>query len=90
MAELWAALGDRSTDGLSFWSENGEDVLSDAFARVECRDAGGPLEFPTLEDVREFVAATSNRAHLADAVGSLPEPFVTRCSFVVFVAETAA
>ena len=90
MDELWTALGDRSTDGLSFWSENGADVLADAFASVERRDAGGLLEFPTRASVREFVAATSNRAHLADGVSDLPEPFRTRSSFVVFVAHTAA
>jgi SAM-dependent methyltransferase len=89
MEELWTALGDRSTGGLSFWSENGEAVLAEAFARVECRNAAGTLEFPTRASVREFVAATSNRAHLADGVGALPEPFRTRSSFVVFVAETA-
>jgi len=90
MDELWTALGDRSTEGLSFWSENGAAVLADAFASVECRDAAGVLEFPTRASVREFVAATSNRAHLADGVSDLPEPFRTRSSFVVFVAHTAA
>jgi SAM-dependent methyltransferase len=89
MDELWTALGDRSTDGLSFWSENGAAVLAEAFASVECRDAAGVLEFPTRESVREFVAATSNRAHLANGVAHLPEPFRTRSSFVVFVAHTA-
>jgi SAM-dependent methyltransferase len=89
MAELWTALGDRSTDGLSFWSENGGAVLGEAFTSVECRDAGGVLEFPTRASIREFVAATSNRAHLADGVSDLPEPFRTRSSFVVFVADAA-
>ena len=90
MNELWTALGDRSTDGLSFWSENGAAVLTEAFASVECRDAAGVLEFPTRASVREFVAATSNRAHLANGVTDLPEPFRTRSSFVVFVAHTAS
>ncbi|HSC90896.1 MAG TPA: class I SAM-dependent methyltransferase [Gaiellaceae bacterium] len=89
MAELWDALGDRSTEGLSFWSENGEEVLRGAFDRVERRDAGGRLVFPTRTSIREFVAATSNRAHLADEVAALPEPFATRVAFVVFVAARA-
>ncbi len=56
---------------------------------VECRDASGTMEFPTRQAVREFVAATSNRAHLAGGVERLPEPFTTRIAFVVYVAETA-
>jgi SAM-dependent methyltransferase len=89
MRELWDELGDRSTEGLTFWSENGEDVLRSAFADVECRGASGTMEFPTRQSVREFVAATSNRAHLSGGVERLSEPFTTSVAFVVYVAETA-
>jgi SAM-dependent methyltransferase len=89
MRELWDELGDRSTEGLTFWSENGEDVLRSAFAHVECRGASGTMEFPTRQSVREFVAATSNRAHLSGGVERLSEPFTTSVAFVVYVAETA-
>lgn len=89
MRELWDELGDRSTEGLTFWSENGEDVLRSAFPHVECRGASGTMEFPTRQSVREFVAATSNRAHLSGGVERLSEPFTTSIAFVVYVAETA-
>jgi SAM-dependent methyltransferase len=87
MAELWEAVGDSATRGLSFGRDNGEDALRKHFAEVERRDAEGTVVFPDRESVRQFVAATITRAHLADQVPEIKKPFRARTSHVVFVAR---
>lgn len=90
MAELWQAVGDSATRGLSFGRDNGEQALQKHFAVVERRDAEGTVVFPDRESMRRFVAATITRAHLADRVPDVKEPFQARTSHVVFVAHKAA
>jgi SAM-dependent methyltransferase len=89
MAELWQAVGDHATRGLSFGRDNGEQALRKHFAEVERRDAEGTVVFPDRESVRRFVAATITRAHLSDRVPEVKEPFRARTSHVVFVARKA-
>ena len=90
MAELWQAVGESATRGLSFGHDNGEQALRKHFAEVERRDAEGTVVFPDRESMRRFVAATITRAHLADRVPQVTEPFRARTCHVVFVARKAA
>jgi SAM-dependent methyltransferase len=90
MQELWDLLGGEVTAGLSFDCENGEATLAPHFATVERRDANGTVVFPDSVAMREFVAATTTRSHLADRIPELTEPFHTRSTHCVFVAEKAA
>jgi SAM-dependent methyltransferase len=89
MAELWEAVGDTATRGLSFGRDNGEEALRKEFAEVERRDAEGTVVFPDREAMRRFVASTITRAHLSDQVPAVNEPFRARTSHVVFVARKA-
>jgi SAM-dependent methyltransferase len=85
--EVWRLVGGEPTRDLSFWSENGEERLRKAFSSVQRRDAEGTLVFPDAQTLREYVAATITRAHLAENVPELEEPLETRSAHVVFVAE---
>ncbi len=87
LSELWDAIGATATSGLSFGGDNGEAALRRHFAEVERRDAQGTVSFPTRDSMRHFVAATITRAHLADRVPDITEPFRARTSHVVFVAR---
>jgi len=87
MVELWTLLSDASTSGLSFDHDGGAEVLGAHFGRVERHEALGTVVFPDRESMHVFVAATTTRSHLADAVPELAEPFRTRCAHTVFVAE---
>jgi ubiquinone/menaquinone biosynthesis C-methylase UbiE len=90
MGEMWQLVGGEPTHDLKFWSENGAEALQRHFARVEQRDAGGVIEFPDRESIREYVAATITRAHLADHVpADVKTPFRSRSCHCVFVAEKA-
>ena len=84
MGDLWDLLGVPSTHGLSFGHENGLEILERHFANVRRHDAVGTVVFPDSASMREFVAATITRAHLADRVPVLTEPFRTRCAHVLF------
>ena len=90
MQELWDLLGGEVTAGLSFACGNGHAALEPHFLRVERRDAEGTVVFPNQASMREFVAATTTRSHLAVRVPELVEPFHTRSRHCVFVAEKAA
>ena len=85
--ELWNLVGGEPTRGLSFGSENGEERLRKAFSSVERRDAEGTLVFPDAQTLREYIAATITRAHLAENVPELEQPLETRSAHVVFVAD---
>jgi len=87
MVELWALIGDAPTSGLSFDHDNGAAILGERFGKVERREANGTVVFPDREAMRKFVAATTTRSHLADAVPELTEPFPTRCAHTMFLAE---
>lgn len=90
MQELWDLLGGEVTAGLSFACGNGRAALEPHFAHVERRQADGTVVFPDQVSMREFVAATTSRSHLASLVPELAEPFHTRSKHCVFVAEKAA
>jgi SAM-dependent methyltransferase len=89
LSELWDLIdpdvGPR--DPLTFTRENGKELLEPSFKHVERRDADAQLVFPDTASVREFVASTIDRAHLAPRVPELSEPFVATTRHVVFVAE---
>jgi SAM-dependent methyltransferase len=87
MAELWDLLGVPSTHGLSFGHENGLEILERHFVHVRRHESVGTVVFPDSATMREFVAATITRAHLADRVPVLTEPFRTRCAHVIFTGE---
>ena len=87
MGELWDVLGTQATHDLSFGYENGVEILERHFANVQRREAIGTVVFPDSATMREFVAATITRAHLADRVPELTEPFRARCAHVIFTGE---
>jgi SAM-dependent methyltransferase len=89
LAELWDAVGDSATRGLTFGGDNGAEALVRWFTDVERRDAKGTVVFPDREAMRRFVAATITRAHLADRVPETEGPFRARTSHVVFTARKA-
>lgn len=85
--EVWALLGGRSRQPLSFTRENGEALLQPFFTRIERRDIDGELVFPDTEALRTFVASTIDSAHLAPEVPAITEPFRGTTRHVVFVAS---
>jgi ubiquinone/menaquinone biosynthesis C-methylase UbiE len=89
MVEAWRLVGGEPTHNLTFWSENGAEVLGEVFPRVERREAEGTLVFPDPQTLREFIASTITRAHLAENVPDFEGPLATRSAHVVFVAEKA-
>jgi hypothetical protein len=84
---LEVGCGGEPTRDLSFWSENGEERLREAFSSVGRRAAEGTLVFPGAQTLREYIAATITRAHLAENVPELEQPLETRSAHVVFVAD---
>ena len=89
MGELWTMLGGEATSGLSFDHDNGAAALEPHFATVVRHEANGTIVFPDAESMRTFVAATTTRSHLATKVPELTEPFRTRSTHTVFVADKA-
>jgi SAM-dependent methyltransferase len=85
--EVWALLGGRSRQPLSFTRDNGEALLQPFFTKVERRDVTGELVFPNTEALRTFVASTIDSAHLAPDVPEISEPFRGTTRHVVFVAS---
>lgn len=91
MSEMWQLVGGEPTHDLKFWSENGEEGLARHFPRVERRDASGVIEFPDPGAMREYIAVTITRAHLAERVPEdVQVPFRTHSRHCVFVAEKAS
>ncbi|MGH3104154.1 MAG: class I SAM-dependent methyltransferase [Gaiellaceae bacterium] len=90
MAEMWELVGSESTSALTFWGPNGAEILARTFVNVERRDAEATVVFPDSRTMREFIAATITRAHLAERVPDFEPPFRTRSSHLVFVAEKPA
>lgn len=88
-SELWALIDDGRGpwETLSFSSENGAELLGKHFDHVEQRDLEATLVFPTTDSMREFVASTIDRAHLAPRVPELTEPFRATTRHAVFIAE---
>lgn len=91
LAELWQLIeGVAPRSPLSFGRGNGAEVLRRHFGRVEQRDIATPVVFPDTASVREFVASTIDRAHLAPQVPEITEPLRATTLHAVFVAERAA
>lgn len=89
MAELWSLIqGVGPRDPLTFGRGNGADLLRRHFSRVEQRDVETTVVFPDTRTMREFVAATIDRAHLAPMVPEIEGPFRATSLHAVFVAET--
>ena len=90
MSELWDLIeGVGPRDRLSFSHENGAELLQRHFATVEQRNVSATLTFPDTTVMRDFVAATIDRAHLAPQVPEIAGPFKATTRHVVFVAERA-
>jgi SAM-dependent methyltransferase len=90
MSELWALIeGIGPRDALSFSHTNGAELLKRHFATVEQRDFEAAVVFPDSESMRDFVASTIDRAHLAPLVPEITEPFEATTRHVIFVAEKA-
>jgi SAM-dependent methyltransferase len=89
LAELWDLIDPalEPREPLSFSHESGAALLSRHFEHVERRDAEATLVFPSTGAMREFVAATIDRAHLAPRVPDLVEPFRATTRHAIFVAE---
>lgn len=87
MVELWQLLGGTATSGLSFDHDTGGAALEPHFAKVDRREANGTVVFPDAAAMRAFVAATTDRSHLAANVPDVHEPFRTRSAHSVFVAD---
>jgi SAM-dependent methyltransferase len=87
MVELWEMLGGAPTSGLSFDHDTGGAALAPHFATVDRRVANGTVVFPDSEAIRSFVAATTDRSHLATNVPEVDKPFRTRSAHSVFVAD---
>jgi SAM-dependent methyltransferase len=88
-SELWELIGDGAEprEPLSFNSDNGAELLGRRFAQVERRDVEATLVFPTTVSMRDFVASTIDRAHLAPRVPEITEPFRATTRHAIFVAE---
>jgi len=70
-----------------FSGDDGSELLGRHFARVEVRDAGGVIRFPSRETVLDYIeSATGVFGHPAH-VPDFELPLVVRMHPVVFVAE---
>ena len=89
LAELWELIDPAREPGepLGFNELNGDALLAPHFEHVERRNADATLAFPSSASMRDFVAATIDRAHLAPNVPDLSEPFRTTTRHAIFVAE---
>ena len=90
LPELWGLLGPRAARAHPFNAENGGDLLSRHFARVERRDARGTVTFADWAAARRYVANSFSRRELTDELPRFDGPLVCSRLTVVFVAETAA
>jgi SAM-dependent methyltransferase len=89
LSEVWELIdpGLEPRAPLTFNHGNGAALLGERFGRVERRDVEATLVFPNTASLREFVASTIDRAHLAPRVPELTEPFRATTRHAVFVAE---
>jgi len=86
--ELWELIGcNEPRSPLSFNRSNGKALLERDFSSVEQRDVESHLVFPDSASIRTFVAATMDRAHYADHVPEIHEPFRATTLHTVFVAQ---
>jgi SAM-dependent methyltransferase len=88
LAELFAFVGAAGFT-LTFEGENGAELLSRHFARVERRDAYGSVTIRDAEAIRAYLRSSERLAEYADDVPDLDAPLVARRRNAVFVAEKA-
>jgi SAM-dependent methyltransferase len=87
--ELFALAGAQRFE-LTFHGENGEELLTRRFERVERRDAGGTVTLRDAETIRSYLRSSERLARYAEEVPELDEPLVARRRQAVFVAEKAS
>jgi SAM-dependent methyltransferase len=88
VSELWDLIVcDEPRSPLSFNPLNGATLLGRFFSSVEERVVEAQLVFPDSDSIRTYVAATIDRAHYADRVPEIHEPFRATTRHTVFVAE---
>ncbi len=86
--EVWDLIGCKEPRSpLSFDRERGKALLERHFSSVEQRDLEAQLVFPDSESIRMFVASTIDRAHYADQVPEIHEPFRATTLHTIFVAR---
>jgi SAM-dependent methyltransferase len=88
LAELWTALGVeyRTTE---FRSENGADILSRRFERVDRHDIETRARFRDRTTAAGYVASLGREGIPGSLAARLPEPFEARGAPTVFAAWTA-
>lgn len=90
LSEMWDLIGGVGPrDPLSFSHTNGAELLKRHFASVERRELEADVVFPDTDSLRDFVASTIDRAHLAPLVPEITEPFHATARHAIFVAEKA-
>jgi SAM-dependent methyltransferase len=85
LAEMYELVGAERV-ALPFGGENGRELLSASFARIERRDADGTVTFTTAEAIRRYLRSSERLARYADGLPELARPLVARRRPVVFVA----
>ena len=85
-SELWSLIGS-SPPPLPFDVASGEVILRGRFAEVEVRSGEHALVFPSVEEVRDYMASTIAMAAQVGRVPDIEGPFRTTRTFAVFVAS---
>ena len=86
LLEVWELVGVDHAP-LPFGAENGEEILSRHFARVERRDVEGTTTFPHASAIRAYLGSFERGVPLARAVPAVVPPLVARRRVAVFVAD---
>jgi SAM-dependent methyltransferase len=86
LRELWQLVGAPDMSDYTFTRESGGAILAAYFGAVTRHDVDACVCFPGRREVREYVAASLGRAHLAEHVPDDLGPFRARTSQAVFVA----
>lgn len=87
LLELWQLIGaPPDMSDYTFTRESGRAILAGHFGDVTRHDVDACVCFPGSREVREYVAASLGRAHLAEHVPEDLGPFRARTSQAVFVA----
>jgi ubiquinone/menaquinone biosynthesis C-methylase UbiE len=90
LPELWQPFGERAARIHGFAAEEAEEILGRHFAWVERRDAQGTVTFADWAAAREYVAASTSRADLADELPRFDGSLRCKRLVSIFVAESAA
>ena len=90
LLELWRLVGAadaRLARDVVFSAENGADVLSRHFARVELREAHGTVTIRDRDSIVRYLRSSEAwRDYVDELPGEVPAPLTARRSNVVFVA----